>query len=253
MSPGRQAGFVARLAFLLLVFVNLVFFVWAGGYLGRPDGGREPERLKTQLNAERLRLVGEVEPAKTVPPPPLPEEQQPAPAPAGPANAEESPDKSGKATDAAEAAVEVVCRRVGPMAGPDAATLKAALAGKAEVKIESGAVETSYWVHVPAPASGSRGTTDKAIEELKAAGIKDYFVVTEDGPTRGAISLGLYHQEDAAKDFIQRLARKGIKSAQIAPKERKTDKVLVWVRGGSAALEKPLAGLKAEPADCPPR
>ena len=50
---------MARLAFLLLAFLNLVFFVWAAGYLGGADEGREPERLRSQLNPEKLSVIVE--------------------------------------------------------------------------------------------------------------------------------------------------------------------------------------------------
>jgi len=46
-----------RLGFFLLVFANLIFFVWAVGYLGGTDEGREPQRLMQQLHPEQLRVV----------------------------------------------------------------------------------------------------------------------------------------------------------------------------------------------------
>ena len=52
-----------RSAFFLLVLANLVFFVWAQGYLGGQETGREPQRLAEQLHPEKLKLS----------PPPLPQ------------------------------------------------------------------------------------------------------------------------------------------------------------------------------------
>ncbi|CAB1371060.1 hypothetical protein [Denitratisoma oestradiolicum] len=46
-----------RLACLLLVLANLLFFVWSQGYLGSTTSGREPLRLSAQLVPEKLRLV----------------------------------------------------------------------------------------------------------------------------------------------------------------------------------------------------
>jgi len=45
---------MARAVFLVLVFANLVFFVWASNYLGVEDEGHEPGRVKAQLQADRL-------------------------------------------------------------------------------------------------------------------------------------------------------------------------------------------------------
>ena len=61
---------MARIVFLLLVFANLAVYVWAAGYLGGRDDGREPERLRNQLQPERLRVsVGDT-PASTDTTPP---------------------------------------------------------------------------------------------------------------------------------------------------------------------------------------
>lgn len=46
-----------RLAFFLLVLANLLFFVWAQGYLGGRDEGREPQRLQDQLQPERMKVT----------------------------------------------------------------------------------------------------------------------------------------------------------------------------------------------------
>ncbi|MBI4986546.1 MAG: SPOR domain-containing protein [Rhodocyclales bacterium] len=45
-----------RPAFFLLVLANLTFFVWAQGYLGGQEGGREPQRLKSQLHPEKVSI-----------------------------------------------------------------------------------------------------------------------------------------------------------------------------------------------------
>ena len=140
---------MARLAFLSLVLVNLAFFVWAAGYLGGADEGREPGRLSEQLNPEKLRIVV---------------------APAAPATGQE-------ALAAPPAAPATVCRRLGPLAIADADRLAARLAAVGEVT--STPVEgRSYWVFIPAAAAKP---TDKTAAELRQAGISDFFVVSDDG------------------------------------------------------------------------
>ncbi len=46
-----------RSAFLLLVLLNLVAFLWGAGYLRGHEPDREPERLSNQLNAEKVTLM----------------------------------------------------------------------------------------------------------------------------------------------------------------------------------------------------
>lgn len=46
-----------RIAFFLLVLANLVFFVWAQGYFGAEDAGREPQRIADQLNPGKMTVT----------------------------------------------------------------------------------------------------------------------------------------------------------------------------------------------------
>lgn len=58
---------IFRLLFILLVFANLIFFVWSQGYLGGMDETREPQRLAQQLNADKLRIVRDAPQAQETP------------------------------------------------------------------------------------------------------------------------------------------------------------------------------------------
>lgn len=103
---------MARIVFLLLVFANLAVYVWAAGYLGGGDDGREPERLRNQLQPERLKVsVGDT----------------PAPA-----------------------ALAGVCRRVGPLGGAEAESLDRSIAGQGGSVALSSVDELSYWVFIAA-------------------------------------------------------------------------------------------------------
>lgn len=213
---------MARLAFLLLVFVNLAFFVWAAGYLGGADEGREPERLHSQIQPEKLRVVV-AQDANTTP--------------AARPETIASPPPNLPAT---------VCRRIGPLAVADAERLSAKLAANGEVKsipIEGRA----YWVFIPA---ADAKPTDKTAAQLRQAGISDFFLVSDEGPNRGAFSLGLFHKEEAANDLVQRLGKKGIKSAKIDSKPRKTDKTLLEIRAPAEAIDQALSGTNADVAEC---
>lgn len=46
-----------RLAFLILLLVNLALLFWSQGYLGTPERKGEAARLAQQIAPERLRVV----------------------------------------------------------------------------------------------------------------------------------------------------------------------------------------------------
>jgi hypothetical protein len=216
---------VARVLFLLLILANLVFLVWAQGYLGGSgeNAGREPARLKEQLLADRLLVTIRDE---TAPQPPR----------------EDAPPAVGAVTGA--------CRRIGPLAVADADKLKKVLTDKGGVVIAAPADETSYWVYIP--SGGDKDAAEKKAQELKQMGVTDFFIVNDEGANHGAISLGLFHQEAAAKDLVQRLNKKGVRSAKIGTKVRKTEKILLEVRGSAELMESAtVTGQSAKVAACP--
>jgi biotin carboxyl carrier protein len=236
------AGSVARVVFLLLVLANLLFFAWAAGFLGGPDEGREPERLRGQHHPDRLdvKVRDERAPAQ----PPVPTGPEPA-VEHGPATASSAaPDSSAmEKTDAV-----IVCRRIGPMPKADADKLARVLSDRGGKVAAPVALDgNSYWVFIP---SGDDVSTDKTVAELKQAGISDFFVAGE-GANKGAISLGVFHRQDAAKDLLQRLNKKGIKSAKIDVKPRRTDRVLLDVRAPAELIEQQLKGQSLPVANCP--
>ena len=51
-----------KVAFLGLLLLNLVLLAWQQGVFGRlSDGGREPERVERQIEADRIRVLNEKE------------------------------------------------------------------------------------------------------------------------------------------------------------------------------------------------
>jgi hypothetical protein len=205
---------VARIVFLLLVLANLAVFVWSAGYLGGRDDGREPERLRNQLQPERLKVsVGDTPPAAA-----------PVAAPAG------------------------VCRRVGPFGSAEAESLDKSITAQGGRVAPISIDEISYWVFIAA-VDGKPAEND--IVALKKAGFKEFSVVAEEGPNLNAISLGTYVKEESAKEKIARLVRNGIKSAKIATRAKPTGQMMLTVHGAPAMLDKSLAGLMAEPVECP--
>ncbi|MBU1236750.1 MAG: SPOR domain-containing protein [Gammaproteobacteria bacterium] len=202
---------MARVFFLVLLLANLLVFVWAAGYLGTADEGREPERLKQQLLADRLKATV----SGTTP------QQGDAPA--------------------------LACRRVGPLGESEAEALAKAIAANGGSAESTAIEESTYWVYIPA-ASGK--APDKDIAALKKAGIKDYSLIKDKGPNLNAVSFGYYSREEVAKGQIEKLAKAGIKSAKILARSSPTGRVMLNARGTIDVLDTAFAGLGAQPVAC---
>jgi len=222
-----------RASFFLLVLLNLVFFAWGQGYFGPRDEGREPERLAKQITPEKVRLVADGEPGQTPPSAPAPEPAPvvaPAPAPA-PA---------------------LVCRRIDGLPAAEVESLQAKAAKVAGVQWVSlpQAPQTLYWVHIP-PLAG-RPVADKKMTELKSLGVTDYHLI-ETGKDALAISLGQFRSEDAAKTFLAAAQKKGVRSAQIKPRDVPTGKVMLEARGSAEVIKALTTALgdAATLVDCP--
>jgi len=205
-----------RLVFFLLVLANLVFFVWAQGYLGGQDEGREPQRLAEQLHPEKMKV--------TVP------EKAAAPPPAA-------------------------CRVVDGLAAAEAEQLQKALSGNGGELVASlrpGEETPAWWVSINSLAT--KALADKKAGELKLLGVTDFHVIQTEGGSF-ALSLGVFDSEAAAVEFLQSLGKKGVKSARVDARPR-PPVARVELRGPAAAIDKRLPALlaalpAARVADCP--
>lgn len=205
-----------RLAFFLLVLANLLFLVWAQGYLGGQDEGREPQRLADQLHAEKMKVT--VAGEKAAPPTPA-------------------------------------CRLIDGLTAAEAEQLQKALGdgGELVASLRPGGETPAWWVHIDALAT--KALADKKAGELKLLGVTDFHVMQADGGSF-AISLGIFDSEAAAAGFLQSLAGKGVKSARIDARPRPPAAMRVEVRGPAAAMAQRLPGLlaghpAARAAECP--
>ena len=201
---------VLRTLFFLLVLGNLLLFAWGQGYFGPTGGSGEAERLATQIEPDKLRIAGKGV-APVVPPP------------------------------------REACRALTGLERESAGRLVELLSGRdAQLKVEQRTVEEpkSWWVHMPPQPNSAQA--DKKAAELSKLGVKDFYVVRESGPNQYAISLGLFKNEDGAKEYLAALQKKGVKSARIQVREATGDKTIVEVRGIADRLAKAMADLPAE-------
>jgi hypothetical protein len=86
------------------------------------------------------------------------------------------------------------------------------------------------------PPQGSRQAALKKAAELKSLAV-DYFIVQEEGESRWALSLGVFRSEEAAQARLDMLRDRGVRSAQVGPRETVVPKVWLQVKGVDAALE----------------
>ena len=199
-----------RALFLLVLLANLAFFAWAR-YFSPPDGGADPRPLARQIEPDKLKVIPPAEVAKL---PPAAAQKKPAPPP--PLACVEWGSFALADLPRAEKALE-------PLA------LGARLAQRRADEV------AGWWVHIP-PQPTRQAAINKAAE-LKAFGVQDYFIVTEDGPYRWALSLGVFRTEEAAQAHLALLRNQGVRSARVGARETVVPKVWLQVKSVDPALE----------------
>jgi len=203
-----------RAAFLLLVAANLALFAWMR-YFAAPDAATDSEPLRRQLTPEKIRVLGGREPVEA----PAPKSRPAAP-------------QSG------EAAGSAACLEWGAFAvaeAPRAETALEPLALGARLTQRRSEETAGWWVFIP--PQGTRPAALKKTAELKALGIDDYFMIQDEGNARWAISLGIFSSEEAARNRLETLRAKGVRSAQAGARETQVAKVWFQVRGADSPLQ----------------
>jgi len=194
---------IASMRFLvfLLVFANLLFFVWTQGYFGA-SANPDALRLEQQLSADQITVVARGEPPVVA--------------------ADPTPEK--KALDS--------CLLWSELPIADANRLERLLAEKfANFKAVRNVVagSSTYWVFIPPLANKSEA--DKKAAELTRLGAPEFYVVQEAGPTQFAVSLGIFSSKEAANERLDALRAKGVKSAKVSERNAKAGLAAVEARG----------------------
>jgi len=203
-----------RSVFLIVLLANLAFYAWTQ-YLVPSEQGLDAEPLERQVAPEQLRIVSAAELAKIPPPAP---KAKPKPIPAAP--------------PMVAAILPVVpCLEWGSFALAEAPRATKALDPLAlgPRLAERRVTETANWWVYMAPAGGRAGATRKAAE-LKALGVRDFFVVQDPGPYRWKISLGVYKTEDKARERLAALRRQGVRTALIGERETQIPRLWLQIR-----------------------
>lgn len=114
------------------------------------------------------------------------------------------------------------CMEWGEFSGADLAFATKELAGlKLGDRLSQRTVEyaSGYWVYI-SPLQ-NQAAVNKKIEQIKALGVMDFYVLKEPRKWNRAISLGVFKTEEAAKNFQQTLKKKGFNTAKVGERKHK--------------------------------
>ena len=185
-----------RTVFFLLLLANVLFFAY--GRLGDVLFPGESQLLEQQINPQAIRLLPAAQLAKAAAP---------------------KRDKTA------------ACLEWGAFVGGEAGRADEALAPLAlGAKLAQRRVDekATWWVFIPPQVSRQAATIKTA--ELKRLGIEDYFIVQEDPKVRFAISLGVFRTQDAARNRLEQLRSKGVRTAQVGARDTQVQKIWFQVR-----------------------
>jgi SPOR domain len=215
--------------FFVFALANLAFFAW--WHYGPPADAADPAPLKRQIEPEKLKLLGPAD----LPPPTAAKSEKLGPFSTGTAR----------------------CMEWGSFTLADAARAELALeplALGARLTQRRTEEPTSWWVFIP--SQGSRQSALRKAAEIKELGVRDYFVMQEEGEHRWAVSLGIYRSEEAAQARLAALRNQGLHDARIGARDNVVPKVWLQVNGADASLQARLKVLArqiegSELKDCP--
>lgn len=112
-----------------------------------------------------------------------------------------------------------------------------------------------YWVYIP-PLK-NKAAANKKVSQLKALGVRDYFIVQDSGTLRYAISLGVFKTQEAAQNHLSELQVKGVRSAKVGERASKLkttmfilDNVDALIEGKLTATGKDFPGSELKNVPC---
>lgn len=123
------------------------------------------------------------------------------------------------------------------------AALKTLQLAESDVLVRKPAEKSaSYWVFIP-PLK-SKQDANKKVEELKALGVQDSFVMQDNNKWRYAVSLGVFSTEEAAAKYLAQVKEKGVKSAKTTPRDHEGGHASLVIKASRENLELELVKVK---------
>lgn len=189
---------MARVAFFVLLFVNLVFMAWAGWV----DTPRQARTTDANARLPKLKLVSETPSAS----------QQGNPQTGGAVRKMAMTTPPG-GTPGAAPAVATRCVSLGPF-NDIATAAKAAGSLQArgfasQQRAAAGEVWDGYWVYIGGVADVA--TADKIFKTLDRSGIKDAHLMPDTSDTH-RMSVGLFSERDRAERRAKAIQKLGFKA-----------------------------------------
>jgi hypothetical protein len=102
---------------------------------------------------------------------------------------------------------------------------------------------SAFWVYIP--PLGSKAAAERRVGELRALGLKDFFIPT-DGTFRNAISLGVFKSEEAANKFLEKLIAQGVANARSGARAQTMQQTIIVLRDPQPSQAQQIQALKAE-------
>ena len=208
-----------RIAFLLLVLANILFFAYR--YYVTQYAVPDFDPVTQQLRPERIRVI--------------------------------SPDELARLAASRRSAV---CLEIGPLATVDLTRAEDAVAALgAGLKVGRRVEEPSrWWVYIP-PLPTRQAAADR-VTELKKQGVEDSSLLSEDPIWRNGISLGVFRSEEAANNHAESLRKRGVRGLQVAAREGPGGRVYLQLRDAPEPVRLRFVDLRAnfpgsDVRDCP--
>jgi len=148
---------------------------------------------------------------------------------------------------AGEQSSELACLEWGEFSGQDLTRAKTALSALQlgdrlnQYQFEH---DIGYWVYIP--PLPNKAAVNRKIGELKARGVKEFFVVQDAGQWRNAISLGVFKTREAAQKFLDDLRAKGVRTARFGQRSSKFNVTIFRLNGINIMTEVKLAAIQKE-------
>ena len=101
-----------------------------------------------------------------------------------------------------------------------------------------------WWVYVP--AQPNKAAADKKVAELRELRVSEFFVISEDGPNKYAISLGVFKTGEAARNYLETLTKRGVKTARADERETKLTRTVLQFPEVDDGLKARLAEIKKD-------
>jgi hypothetical protein len=248
-----------KLFWILLLGNAILFAAMQRGWLG---WGEQEQQAQPALHGEMIHLLDASQsvPAKEPPGPARPPGPAPATVPVTPAptlasaRVVASPEPpttmqlaqsiSAPATGSSNT---LVCLEWGDFSGPDLTRAVAALSAlQLGEKLSQRQVERDigYWVYIP--PLRNKAAVNRKVDELKALGIREYFIIQSAGSWRNAISLGVFKTSEAAQNFLNHLRTKGVRTAKVGERASKLKATIFRLNRIEAATEAKLTVMQKD-------